>query len=148
MAGDPIQAAPGFYDILDKIVRWVSPLVAAIAGLIIFVYRSKVRDLEEKINLEKAEREKDIADLKKLIETQSNAMREMETTILNTFKEGLREEREFRTGVSIKQAEHIEKIFEKLEDLATQFSRLDQKMLSHIDSQEKICKLHILGSKE
>lgn len=156
MPSTSIQAQDVF-DIIDRGIKWVSPFIAIIASLVVFVYRShakelnsKIKELETKIKEEETDRKEDINDVKNMIETQYKLMRKMEETILTTFKEGLREERSFRSDVSLKQGDQIEKICSRLEELSRQFSRLDEKVLNHMENQEKICRFHLMtpGHKE
>jgi len=127
--------------IADQIVRWVTPFVAGFIALLVFIYRGKVTDLEKLIETEKEERDEEIKKIMLIIDNYEETRKEAQKDLLGMFKEGLREEREFRTDMIIKQSNQIEKIFERIEDVLVSIGRLDQRVESHVENQEKICRL-------
>jgi len=152
------------FKVVDQVIRWVSPIVAVIISLLVFIYRSKIRELENEIEDEKEariialsyEKEarkndfikeqearlKDFDSIFKIVETNEAERKVSQKELLVMFKDGLKEEREFRTDMIIKQANQIDKIFEKIEDVLISISTLNQRLESHIDTQERICQLN------
>jgi len=128
--------------IADQIIRWLTPIIAGFITLIVFIYRAKVNELEKMVENERAERKKEIADLMLLVNRYEEDRKESYKDFLGMLKEGLREEREFRTDMIIKQSNQIEKIFGKIEDVLVSIGRFDQRLESHVENQEKICKLN------
>jgi len=130
------------FKIADSIVRWVTPIVGAFITLLVFIYRSKIKELERLIDEEKVARIKEIADVMQEMNTYENERKLAHKDLLSMFKEGLREEREFRTDMIIKQSNQIEKIFEKIEAVHVSIEKLDTRVEGHIVNQDKICKLN------
>jgi len=150
-----------FWEILDRIIYWLVGIAAAFAALIVYIYKSKVYDLaksvanertawkeaieiernarKEAIELEKQERKEAIQAILKAIEISEDNYKKSNETLLQTFKDGIKEERQFRTDVMIKQGEYIEKIFEKLEVLSNDVGQVATQLDESIKSQEKIC---------
>lgn len=128
--------------IADQVIRWVTLVAGGFVALLIFIYRSKVKELEKLIQEEKEDRAKETATIMQIINTYEEERKQAHKDLLIMFKEGLREEREFRTDMIIKQSNQIEKIFEKIEDVLVSIGRLDQRLESHVINQDKICKLN------
>ena len=130
------------FKIADSVVRWSTPIIGAFITLLVFIYRSKVKELERLIEDEKVIRIKEITHVIQEMNNYENERKLAHKDLLSMFKEGLKEERIFRTDMIIKQANQIEKIFEKIEDVLVSIGRLDQRLESHVFNQEKICKLN------
>ena len=128
--------------VIDQIVRWVTPLLAAAVSLAIYVYRAKVKELEREIKEEIKIRKEAINDVLNVIKEYEEDRKQADEHLVQAFKEGIREERGFRTEVMVKQAEHIEHIFESLQELNSTLVRINQKLISHIENQEKICSIN------
>ena len=79
------MADSDFFTTFGKMVRWVTPLLATIISLTVFVYRSKVKDLEKKI------------------ETEKNDRKEADKELLKIFSEETKDEKEWRDGMVGKQ---------------------------------------------
>lgn len=137
-----LQNQPDILSFADKIIKWGGIVATTLIGLLVFIYRSKIKDLEDKIATEKLEREKEIKAMLELIKEFRNDRELVEKELLVTFKEGIKEEREFRTSVMISQGGHIENIFEKLKEVSICVGRLEERLINNIANQEKICELH------
>lgn len=87
--------------IADQIIRWVTPFVAGFIALLVFIYRGKVTELEKLIETEKGERDEEIKKIMLIINDYEEDRKVAQKDLLGMFKEGLREEREFRTDMII-----------------------------------------------
>jgi hypothetical protein len=151
------------FDIVDRFIYYILLVLGFIWTLLVIIYKAKVSELSKSIIAEAAARkeaiETEIKERKEAIETEikerkeavqeilqaikiseSNYVRSNEI-LLHTFKEGIKEEREFRTDVMIKQGEYIEKIFEKLEVLSTGVGQVSTQLEESVKSQERICEI-------
>lgn len=129
-------------NIADQIIRWITPLLAIVVSLSIYIYRSKVKELEGRIEREEKSRKEDITNVMNAIKTSEDERKKDNAALILTFKEGIKEERSFRSEVMLRHTEHIEDIFKKLEELATLVGKIEQKLDSTIDYQEKICSIN------
>jgi hypothetical protein len=129
-------------NITDQIIRWFTPLLAIVVSLSIYIYRSKVRSLEERIDKEEKARKEDITNVMNAIKSSEEERKKDNATLIATFKEGIKEERSFRSEVMLRHTEHIEDIFKKLEELANLVGKISQKLDSTIEFQEKICAIN------
>jgi len=134
----PIDAQTFF----DQLIRYSSPLLIIIASLTIYIYRSKVKDLETKLGEEKEDREAEVKvekdDRKESILNVVALIKQIEDDV----KEGIKEERNFRTEVMVKQGNQIDEINKRLEDGSVLFGKISQKLDSHMENQQTICRIN------
>ena len=82
--------------------------------------------------LEAKNRKESIDECKKFI-------KEINRETIAIFKEGVEKEREFRSGISIKQGEMIEKLVEKMESFNVKQNVILSTLTDNIKHQEKMC---------
>jgi len=139
--------------VIDKIVGWITPILVAIVGLAVYIYRDKIKTLskdveqseirlEKMINTETQNRKEDTQVLLSKMNEIENNHKNTVFELQHAFKEGIKEEREFRNDIMVAHSNHIEKIFGKLDDLSISIGKLGQKVESHIENQERICKIN------
>jgi len=138
------------FEVLDRIIYWLVGIGAAFGALLLYIYKSKVHDLKTDITTEKTEREKADDLLRDAIETETSKreidmsdiiklIKDTNRETITIFKEGLIEERQFRTDVMVKQGDLIEKLFEKVEESNVKQSTILSTLTSSITHQEKMC---------
>lgn len=148
---------PDIFTVIDRVVAWVTPILAIVIGLAVYIYRDKTKNVEKKIADLKEDLEDEEEKFKKLLERESEErkrdieaillkIKDMESTfkeavvdLQNAFKDGIKEERSFRNEILIQHSNNIEKLFSKLDEVSVKIGQIDQKLESHIENQKRIC---------
>ncbi len=124
---------------IDGILRWVTPLLAAIITLIIFIYKSKMKELEQKIEEEKEERKEDTKNIIGLFKSYREERKDIDKELLQGFSEIIKEERNWKLNMDEKQSSQFSLISTKIENLNVCINRTAEKIENYMGSQEKIC---------
>lgn len=119
---------------IETYIGFVTPWVLLVVMLIGVLYTHWTHKLDKKINDEVDKREKED-------ERVMQCIKEVNRETVQSFKEGIKEERQFRNDVMLKQAQHIEQIFEALRIISGDVKSLQTKLDSNIEHQEEICKI-------
>lgn len=101
------------FEIAVEAIRWATPIIAGLVGYYVRNQRTHIKNLEEKIE-------------------------ENEKKLVTVFREGLKEEREFRVEVMNKHDRHIEEIFGKLKDICVDGERLKTEIENCIKITDRI----------
>jgi hypothetical protein len=144
------MAETSVFSTIDQVVRWVTPLFAVIISLGVFIYRSKVKELEKLIQTEREERRKEllvekeerkeaIKIVSELLKCYKDERKDTDKELLQGISDAMREERQWKSELEEKQSAHIHAISSKLEDLNICINRTSEKIESYINSQERIC---------
>ena len=117
-----------FFATFDKIIRWATPLLLAIISLSIFIYKSKIKDIEQKIEEEREARKEAIKDI---IES-FRGYKEEQKSIAKELVQCVAE-------MEKKQGSQVSIMIDKIEDLNVCVNRTTEKIENYMYSQEKIC---------
>lgn len=139
--------------ILGIVSSVVTPLIGVIIGLVLYIWRHKVSDIEAKIvgiggshskcldNCDErrgkcyTKRESELTVLCGNINKVEKDFQAADAKTIDVFREIIKEERVFTHDVMVKQAENIRELFQKVNGACVAVTRTEGK----IESIEKIC---------
>jgi len=138
------------FEFLDRIIYWLAGFGAIFISLLVYIYKGKVSDINKQFETEKKERataddklqgdiDIEAKNRKESIDECKKFIKEINRETIAIFKEGVEKERDFRSGISIKQGEMIEKLVEKMEDFNIKQNIILTTLTDSIKHQEKIC---------
>jgi archaellum component FlaC len=137
-----------FLNVLDKFISWGIIIFGVVFFLVKVIIKLKNKADESAHDTLLRTIKDETKDRKESIEAVMEAVKVLETNykrsneqLLQTFKEGIKEERQFRTDVMVRQQEYIEKIFERIEALSNEFGQISIHLNESIKAQEKICEI-------
>jgi len=128
-----------FFKNIDPIVRWITPFLTIIIGLVIFIYKSKVKELDQRIEKEVKDRKDDIKNVIELLKNFEEERKKSDKELIKNFSEEAKDEREWRASMVEKQQKQVNDIYDKLEDMNICINRVIEKIENYMISQEKIC---------
>ena len=119
---------------VEKYIEIATPFLTGIVMLLVALYAVWTHKLDTKIDKEVDDREK--ADDK----LELNFKESIKETI-SVFRQGIKDEIEFRNGVMNKHETHIEKLFAKSEAVLSAQKSLENSVIQNMEHQEEICRL-------
>lgn len=128
-----------FFVTFDKIVRWITPLLVAIISLSIFIYKSKVKELEQKLDEEKERRKELVKEIMESFKNYKDEKKNADKELLQYVTDLIKEERKWKSDMEAKQGSHVSIMIDKIEDLNVCVNRTSDKIENYMYSQEKIC---------
>lgn len=128
-----------FFSVFDKVLRWATPLLVAIISLSIFIYKSKIKDIEQRIEEERERRKEAIKDIIDTFKSYKEEKKNTDKELFQCVTELIKEERKWKSDMEEKQGHQASIIIDKIEDLNVCVNRTTEKIENYMYSQEKIC---------
>jgi hypothetical protein len=119
---------------VEKYIEIATPFITGIIMLLVGIYAIWTHKLDSKIDKEVDDREK--ADSK----IENNFKDTIKETI-TIFRQGIKDEIEFRNGVMDKHETHIEKLFDVTGEILSGQKALEGVVTLNMEHQEEICRL-------
>ena len=150
--GDEMDTAGVVQEGIKTYIGYVTPFVIAIIGLVVFIYTFWTHRLDDKVDKLDAKvdgelkscadsRKADDEHCERCLQNIMKSIKEANRETLLSFKEGIKEEREFRLGVMNRQEANIKHIFERIDEIAVTMGKLESAFEEHTKYREQICNL-------
>lgn len=133
---------------LRELSALATPIIGGVVALIVYIWNSRNREIArlakdalDSIRQEREDREKADVGIVKLIEDLDHDFRAGRKEVIDTFREGIREERQFRTDVLKHHGESIKELYNRVNGLSREAEGLSR----DIKNVEKICEKNHRG---
>jgi F0F1-type ATP synthase membrane subunit b/b' len=137
---------------LQTYINNVTPWVVLVMGLVTAIYaiwthrlNKDIDDVNDKVDDEVEKREtsenRAKAHCEECLREITFMIKDTNREMLQSFREGIKEERQFRVDVMATQGEHIEKIFERLDSFTGIVSELRATFIENMKHQDEMCRV-------